>query len=149
MIAMTGWSVKDYSAAYSFGAKLLLLGGTLGFLSLAGLLQNPSGSARSEALPVRQAGNEASLERLSEESPVTVATVSRVDINRSSVEDLQRLPGIGPVLAERIFLYRNNNQNFMSIQDIQNVKGIGAKRFARLRPYIRVDQKKIAPNESF
>jgi len=146
---MMGWSVKNCSAACSFGAKLLLLGGTLGFLSLADLLQNPSGPARFEVLPVQQAGQETSLERLSEESPVTVATVGRVDINRSSVEELQRLPGIGPILAERIFLYREKNQHFMSIQDIQNVKGIGEKRFARLRPYIRVNQKKTSPNESF
>lgn len=146
---MMGWSVKNCSLVCSFGAKLLLLGGTLGFLSLAGLLQNPSGPARSEVLPVQQAGHETLLGRLSEESPVTVATVGRVDINRSSVKELQRLPGIGPILAERIFLYREKNQHFTSIQDIQNVKGIGVKRFARLRPYIHVDQKKTSPNESF
>ncbi len=125
----------------------MLLSGTVGFLSLAGLLQSPSEPTQSEALPVQQAGSETSLGRLSEESPVTVAAVGRVDINRSSVEELQSLPGIGPVLAKRILRYRNENQNFMSIQDIQNVKGIGEKRFAQLRPYIRVDQKETSSNE--
>ncbi len=146
---MMRWSVKKWSAACSFGVKLLLLGGTLVFLSLAGFLQSPSESTQSEALPVPQAGSEPSLGRLLEESPVTVDAVGRVDINRSSVEELQSLPGIGPVLANRILRYRNENQNFMSIQDIRNVKGIGVKRFARLRPYIRVAQEETSSNEYF
>ncbi len=144
---MRGWSIKNCPTACSFGVKLLLLAGTVGFLSLAGLLQNPFQSIQAEALPMRQAGVETSLGRLPERQSVTVADVAHVDINRGSTEDLQRVPGIGPVLAERVIRYRQENGNFSSIRDIQNVKGIGAKRFARFEPYIRIDRKNSSPGE--
>ena len=144
---MRGWSIKDCPTACSFGVKLLLLAGTVGFLSLAGLLQNPFQSIQAEALPLRQAGVDTSLGRLPERQSVTVADVAHVDINRGSTEDLQHVPGIGPVLAERVIRYRQENGNFSSIRDIQNVKGIGVKRFARLEPYIRIDRKHSSPDE--
>ena len=144
---MRGWSIKNCPTACSFGVKLLLLAGTVGFLSLAGLLQNPFQSIQAEALPMRQAGVETSLGRLPERQSVTVADVAHVDINHDSTEDLQRVPGIGPVLAERVIRYRQENGNFSSIRDIQNVKGIGVKRFARFEPYIRIDRKHSSPDE--
>ena len=144
---MRGWSIKNCPTACSFGVKLLLLAGTVGFLSLAGLLQNPFQSTQAEALPLRQAGVETSLGGLPERQSVTVADVAHVDINRDSTEDLQHVPGIGPVLAERVIRYRQENGNFSSIRDIQNVKGIGVKRFARIEPYIRIDRKHSSPDE--
>lgn len=62
----------------------------------------------------------------------------QMDLNQSSVEDLQTLPGIGAVLAERIRCYRDEHGPFASIEEITQVKGIGVKRFERLRPYIGV-----------
>ena len=144
---MMGWSIEKCPTVGSFGVKLLFLAGTVGFLSLAGLLQSPSQPIQTEVLPVRQAGAATSLERLPERRPVTVADVGRVDINHGSAEELRRLPGIGPVLAERVLRYRRKNGTFTSIRDVQNVKGIGAKRFADLRPYIRVAPKTSAPDE--
>ena len=69
---------------------------------------------------------------------VPAATDVQVDLNQSSVKELQALPGIGPVLAERIRRYRREKGRFTSIEEITNVRGIGEKRFARLRPYIAV-----------
>lgn len=142
---MKGWSIKHCPTAYSFGVKLLLLAGTVGFLSLAGLLQNPSESTQAEALPVQQAVT--SVGRLPDSQPAMVADVGHVDINRGSVEELRRLPGIGPVLAERVIQYRREHGKFASIRDIQNVKGIGVKRFAQLEPYIRIDGKTLASDK--
>ena len=142
---MRGWSIKRYPTACSFGVKLLLLAGTVGLLSLAGLLQNPSQSTQSEASLAGQAGT--SLERLPEPQPVTVADVGHVDINRGSAEEFQRLPGIGPILAERVIRYRRENGKFVSVRDMQRVKGIGAKRFAQLEPYVYVDPKTSSPDE--
>ena len=82
-----------------------------------------------------------------EAQPATVADVGHVDINRGSVEELRRLPGIGPVLAERVIQYRREHGKFASIRDIQNVKGIGVKRFAQLEPYIRIDGKTLASDK--
>ncbi len=129
--------IKTYPTGCSFGFKLLLLAGTVGVLSLTGLPESPSRSVSSDALSMRQA--DASLNGEPKSSSVTVADVGRVDINRGSADDLRRLPGIGPVLAERVIRHRREHGKFGSIHDIQNVKGIGAKRFARLEPYIHVD----------
>ncbi len=123
----------------------MLLAGTMGFLSLAGLLQSPSQSTQSDALPVRQA--DTSLTRLSQAQPATVADFGHVDINRGSAEELRRLPGIGPVLAERVIQYRRKHGKFASIRDIQNVKGIGVKRFAQLEPHIHIDGKTLASDK--
>ena len=142
---MSGWSIKKCPTACSFGVKLLLLAGTVGVLSLAGLLQGPSQLTQSQTSLAGQAGT--SLERLPEPRPRKVADVSHVDINRGSAEELQRLPGIGPVLAERVVQYRRENGKFASIRDIQNVTGIGAKRFARLEPHVRIGEKTPSPSE--
>lgn len=134
---MEEWSIKKYPTVCSFGVKLLLLAGTVGVLSFAGLLERPSQSAPSDALSVRQA--DASAEHLPQSATVIVAGVGRVDINRGTAEELRRLPGIGPVLAERIIRHRQAHGTFGSIRDIQHVKGIGAKRFAQLEPYVHID----------
>lgn len=115
----------------SFGVKLFLLGGTLGCLVVADLLPSPS---QSPPL-VERPGN-----------VPAAATDVQVDLNQSSVEELQALPGIGPVLAERIRRYRREKGRFTSIEEITNVRGIGAKRFARLRPYIAVRRQGVSPN---
>jgi competence ComEA-like helix-hairpin-helix protein len=54
----------------------------------------------------------------------------KLDANTASAQELQRLPGVGPVLASRIVAARP----FKSADDLRNVKGIGAKRYQQLRP---------------
>lgn len=142
---MTRWAIKKYPTVFSFGVKLLLLAGTMGVLSFVGLLDSPSQSAPTDALAARQA--ETSMGRLLEPRPRTAADVRRVDINHGLVEELQRLPGIGPVLAGRIVRYRREHGKFGSIRDIQNVKGIGEKRFAQLKPYIHIDDQAFSSDK--
>ena len=131
---MEAWSLKHYPTVCSFGFKLLLLAGTVGFLSVAGLLERPSPP---EALSMRQV--DVSPQRGRQSSTSTVADAGHVDINRGTVDDLQSLPGIGPVLAERIIRHRQEHGDFDSVRDIQNVKGIGVKKFVQLEPYIHID----------
>ena len=59
-----------------------------------------------------------------------------LDLNRASREELMSLPGIGPVLAERILAFRKENGPFPDIFAIKQVPGIGEKRFERIRPWI-------------
>ncbi|MCS6861831.1 MAG: ComEA family DNA-binding protein [Abditibacteriales bacterium] len=60
----------------------------------------------------------------------------RINLNTATVEQLQQLPHIGPVLAERIVLYRREHGRFTRLEDLLNVPGIGEKKLARIREYI-------------
>ena len=140
---MTRWSIKKCPTAFSFGVKLLLLSVVMVVLSFVGLLGSPS--APSDALSVQQA--DALTGHPPHPSPVIVADVGHVDINRGSADDLRQLPGIGPVLAERIVRYRREHGKFGSIRDIQNVKGIGEKRLAQLEPYIHIADQALSSDK--
>jgi len=61
-----------------------------------------------------------------------------VDINSASQEELESLPGIGPVTAQKIITYRQTQGAFASIEDIQNVSGIGPITFDGLKDLITV-----------
>jgi competence protein ComEA len=61
-----------------------------------------------------------------------------VNINTASAAQLQRLPGIGPALAGRIIAFRQQNGRFKSIDDLTQVSGIGDKKLAKMRPFIRL-----------
>jgi len=67
------------------------------------------------------------------------ATAS-LDLNKASSHELQALPGIGPVLADRIVADRAANGPFKHIGDITRVKGIKHKTLEKIRPYLRVDE---------
>lgn len=62
----------------------------------------------------------------------------KISINKASFEELITLPGIGPKTAERIIEYRNTYGPFWTIEDIKNVKGIGDKKYAKLKEYITI-----------
>jgi len=61
-----------------------------------------------------------------------------VDINRASVEDFEKLPGIGPKLARQIVAYRQKHGPFRRVEDLMAIKGIGVRRWKKLRPLIKV-----------
>jgi competence protein ComEA len=58
-----------------------------------------------------------------------------IDVNRASAAELQRLPGIGPKLAERILAAREKAP-FKSVNDLRKVSGIGPKTLEKLRPFV-------------
>lgn len=62
-----------------------------------------------------------------------------ININTAGISELDRLPGIGPALAKAIIEYRDTNGRFQSVADIQRVKGIGKKKYAKIKDLIRTE----------
>jgi competence ComEA-like helix-hairpin-helix protein len=63
----------------------------------------------------------------------------RININTASASELETLPGIGPVLAQRVVEYRQSNGPFRTPEDIKDVKGIGDGIFAEIKDSITVE----------
>ncbi|MFW7415658.1 helix-hairpin-helix domain-containing protein [Demequina sp. SO4-18] len=59
------------------------------------------------------------------EAPVAGAPAGPVDVNSATAAQLEELPGIGPVLAERIVADRDENGQFSSLEDLARVSGVG------------------------
>ncbi|WP_243710756.1 ComEA family DNA-binding protein [Actinomadura sp. KC216] len=68
----------------------------------------------------------------------SAAPAAPLDLNTATAEQLDDLPGVGPVLAQRIVDYRTRHGAFRSIEQLRDVSGIGARRFADLKPMVRV-----------
>ena len=73
-------------------------------------------------------------------APVTVlaqkgkaASTEKINLNTATPEQLQTLPGIGPAMAKRVIEYRTKVGKFNKIEELINVKGIGEKRFQRIK----------------
>jgi competence protein ComEA len=61
-----------------------------------------------------------------------------LDLNTATVEQLDGLPGIGPVTAQRIVEWRTRNGRFATVDQLREVEGIGERRFGQLRGLVRV-----------
>ena len=80
---------------------------------------------------------ERSIAPSSEKSSDGTSSDGMVNINTAGVEELDTLPGIGKSTAQKIVDYREINGSFKSIEDLQNVSGIGAKKFEKLKDRIK------------
>jgi competence protein ComEA len=63
-----------------------------------------------------------------------------LDLNAADAAALERLPGVGPVLARRIVAHRDVRGPFRSPEDLRQVPGLGESRLARLRPLVRAGE---------
>ncbi len=62
-----------------------------------------------------------------------------ININTAEKEDLEKIPGVGPVTAQKIIDYREGHGTFNKIDDMKNISGIGEKTFEKMKDKITVD----------
>ncbi|MCP4633834.1 MAG: helix-hairpin-helix domain-containing protein [candidate division Zixibacteria bacterium] len=63
----------------------------------------------------------------------------KIKINSASAVELISLPGIGPVLAQRIVEYRESGKEFASRDDLIKIRGIGQKNVEKIMPHIKFE----------
>ncbi len=68
--------------------------------------------------------------------------VGKLDLNRATEKDLELLPGIGTVLAGRIVKHRQDIGSFTRVEDLREVKGIGKRKFDKIKGLVRVTVRK-------
>jgi competence protein ComEA len=64
-------------------------------------------------------------------------TPTPISLSTATLEQLDTLPGVGPVLAQHILDYRTQHNGFTSVDQLRDVTGIGDRRFADLKPLVR------------
>ena len=94
------------------------------------LAGKPLGATRRVNLPAVRIGGHSSTGKLS------VPGEGTVNINTADEQEFQRLPGVGPVTAQKILEYRQQIGRFADADQIMNVKGIGPKKFEKMRPFV-------------
>ena len=61
-----------------------------------------------------------------------------ININTGTKEQLEKIPGVGPVMAGNIIAYRESIKGYKKIEELLNVTGIGDKTLEKLKPYIKL-----------
>lgn len=93
-----------------------------------------------------KAQNDLLRQQLSQQTAPTVAAAStseigdKININTADATELDKLPGIGPAKAADIISYRESNGGFKTIEEINNVKGIGDATFEKMKDMITVGE---------
>jgi competence protein ComEA len=77
-------------------------------------------------------------QKTDQESKTDQTQAGLININTASIPELESLPGIGPIKAEKIVAYRNEYGNFKQIEEIENVSGIGPVTFEKIKTLICV-----------
>src|SRR5882762_9621070 len=68
-----------------------------------------------------------------------------IDLNAATIKELEELPGVGPVTAQRILDARQKSGRFRRIEDLLAIRGISTKRLEALRPYVTVSPPPPSP----
>jgi competence ComEA-like helix-hairpin-helix protein len=77
-----------------------------------------------------------------------------LNLNTATIEQLEKLPGIGPNTAKSIVQFRERSGPFQRVEDLLAIKGISKARLEKLRPYVTVgpaapDRHSAGPHQAF
>lgn len=81
------------------------------------------------------------IEASSRNSTVSLSPVKqgKLNINKASAQELDALPGVGPSIAQKIVEYRSSRGGFKSIEELNNVSGIGTEKYKDIKDLITID----------
>ncbi len=103
-------------------------------------LEQPPASPASESVPApthtARAGRSGRAGHVDKVSP---DGGEQIALNSATLEQLERLPGVGPSMAGRILAYRQQSGSFTRVEDLRLVQGIGPKKFAKIAPCVKLD----------
>ena len=128
MRSHSGWKVM---LILTFSCIMLALGFFLG--------RNSGVTIIYEQPALQTDSQEQAMPAAAPEEPVQTAP-EKININTADPATLETLPGIGPVIAQRIVEYRQTYGLFRTIDEIKDVSGIGEATFAELEPWITVGE---------
>lgn len=79
-------------------------------------------------------------EALAKKAPVSTIDIETqpININKAGADELMKIRGVGPKLAQRIIDYRTHNGGFEKLGELSNVKGIGGVKFQKIKAQIAV-----------
>ena len=95
------------------------------------------GEAKQENL--KDVNNTKDIENAEIKNENTAKDSSKININTATLEELDKLPGVGEATANKIISHREENGQFKNIEDIKNVNGIGDKKFEKMKELICVN----------
>ncbi len=71
--------------------------------------------------------------------PVKTTAEKSINLNTAGFDELIAVPGLGEKTAEKILKYRSENGRFNNLEQLKDIKGIGIKKFNKIRNYIYID----------
>ena len=97
----------------------------------------PAASRASQSLPVSPVpAKSAKSGGGSRSGKISADSGEQISLNTATLEQLERLPDVGPSMAARILAYRQQSGGFSKIEDLTLVTGIGPKKFAKMAPFL-------------
>ena len=99
----------------------------------------PSSTAIQPSTSIHAAGKIAKTSLSSHSNKLTADSGLQIALNTATLDDLQRLPSVGPAMAARILAYRAQAGGFGKVEDLMQVPGIGPKKYAKIAPCVKLN----------